>query len=177
MFAKFLSTSLIAAAFALQVGCTAQDSAPAPADRDQPIEMAGPPPMIEDEHGHDEHQGPHGGHVIELGRNHEFHAEIVENEEARAVSAYILGKDLQELAIEQSTINLSLIVEGKPQSFALQAAGPTGGKASRFDATDSEAFAALHEHEASGKLLVSIEGKSYSGAIEHHDHGGHDHDH
>ena len=178
MFAKLLSTSLIASAvFAIQVGCTSQDAPQDSAERDQPVEMAGPPPMIEDEHDHEEHHGPHGGHVIELGRSHEFHAELVENEEARTVSVYILGKDMQELAIDRPTINLSLIVEGKPQSFALQAADPADGKASRFDATDSEAFAALHEHEATGKLLVSIDGKSYSGAIEHHDHEGEDHDH
>lgn len=177
MFAKFLSTSLIATAvFALQVGCSSQDAPQDSAERDQPIEMTGPPPLLEDEH-----QGPHGGHVIELGRSHEFHAELMENEEARTVSVYILGKDMQELALGQPTISLSLIVEGKPQSFVLQAADPTDGKASRFEATDSEAFAALHEHEATGKLLVSIDGKSYSGAIEHHDrdhgHEGEDHDH
>jgi|GEM_PF-1108507 len=171
----FLLTIAISA---LLGGCKPQ----ATAELEQPVEMAGPPPAIEGDHGHDgEHEGPHGGHVIELGRSHEFHAEIVEDDQARTVTIYILGPEMQELAIEQNEINLSLLVDGKHQSFLLRAVDPIDGKASQFQSTGSEVFAARHEHEATGKLLVMINGKSYSGAVKHHKHGhngeehGHDH--
>jgi len=63
----------------------------------------------DDHSGHDragEHQGPHGGHVVELGHNHEYHAELVEDEAAGLVTVYILGKDLREFPIAESSIAL-----------------------------------------------------------------------
>ena len=174
--AKRLSALLLLNSFLLlQVGC----GSPTPADVDQPIEMDGPPPAVDDGHDHaGEHQGPHGGHVVELGRSHEFHAEIVEDAEAKTVTVYMLGKDLQELPIEQQEIMLSVVVDGAPRSFAFSPTNAADGKASQFQSSGDEAFVALHEHGAAGKLLVKIGGKSYSGEVEHHDHGdhaGHDH--
>ncbi len=137
-----------------------------------------------DHDGHDhsaEHEGPHGGHVIELGLNHQYHAELVENEDAHAVTVYMLDKDMKELTIDQATITMNLMVDGKAQSYELAAAGVAGGKASQFNAADKSLFEALHEHEASGKLRVTIDGTPYSGEVEHHHHEGHDehdgHDH
>jgi len=125
------------------------------------------------EHGH-EHEGPHGGHVIELGKSHEYHAELVDDEQAETVTVYILDNDLQELPLEQQTLALNLIVDGAAQTFELPAAGAPGATASRFDAPDKAAFEALHEHDASGKLRATINGTPYSGVV-HHDHD-HDHD-
>ncbi len=128
-----------------------------------------------DGHGHeDEHQGPHDGHVIELGRNHEFHAEVVENEEAGMVTVYILDKKMKELAIDQATIVMNLKFDGKGKTFELTAVDASDGKASRFDATDRSLFEALHEHEATGKIRVTINGDPYSGEVEHHHHDEHD---
>jgi hypothetical protein len=130
-----------------------------------------------EEHGHDEeHEGPHGGHVIELGRNHEYHAEIVEEEKSEKVSVYMLDKDLKELVIDQPSITMNLKVDGEGQSFVLSAVGATDGKASQFDAPDHLLFEALHEHEATGKLSVTINGSPVSGEVEHHHHGEEDHD-
>lgn len=141
----------------------------------------------DDDHaGHDhegEHEGPHGGHVVELGRNHEYHAELVEDESAGSVTVYILGKDLKELPIAQSSIAMNLVVDGQARSFELAASSAQDGKASCFVASGKELFEALHEHEASGKLRVTIDGTPYTGAVEHHhhhgdeDHDDHDHDH
>ncbi len=130
------------------------------------------------DHAHgEEHEGPHGGHVIELGRSHEYHAELVDDEQAGTISVYILDKELKELPIEQQSITLNLMVEGAPKTFELMAAEGSDTMASRFNATDKAAFEALHEHEASGKLQATIKGSPYSGKVEHHDHDGHDHDH
>ena len=124
-----------------------------------------------DEHG-DEHKGPHGGHVIDLGRNHEYHAEIVEDEGARTIAVYVLDGDLKELAIDQPSIVMNLMVDGQAKSFELTSAAASQGGASRFDAADDALFVALHEHEASGKLRVTINDTPYTGEVEHH----HDHD-
>ena len=150
----------------------------------EPVEVAGSPPSGGHEghdhgdhegHGHgDEHQGPHDGHVIELGRNHEFHAELVEDEAAGMVTVYMLDKDLKELAIDQATIVMNLKVDGQGKTFELVAVDARDGKAARFDASDRSLFEALHEHEATGKLRVTINGSPYSGEVEHHHHGDHD---
>ncbi len=132
-----------------------------------------------DHSGHDhsqEHQGPHNGHVIELGRNHMYHAEVVEDDAAAMVTVYILDKDMKELAIDQASIVMNLKVDGQGQSFELTAAA---GSASQFNAADKTLFEALHEHEATGKLRVTIDGSPFTGDVEHHHHGdadGHDHE-
>ena len=148
-----------------------------PASNDQgPVEVSGPPPATgELDHG-GEHQGPHGGHIIELGRNHEYHAELVENEEAGTVMVYILDKNMKELGIDQASIMMNLLVDGQAKSFELTAAEPTAGIASMFGMTDKTLFEALHDHEASGKLRVTINGSPYTGDVEHHHHGD-DHGH
>ena len=158
-------------AITILVGCAESDQ--------DPLKVSEPPPETVDGHAHsheDEHQGPHNGHVIELGRNHEYHAEIVEDHDQKLVSVYILGKDIQELSIEANKLSMSLMVEGQPKSFELTAANATAGKASRFDAADASLFEALHDHEASGKLRVTINGTPYVANVEHHDHDEHDHE-
>jgi hypothetical protein len=132
-----------------------------------------------DHAGHDhanEHKGPHDGHVIELGRSHEFHAELVDDEKAETLTVYILGKDLKELPIEAASITMNLMVDGQPKTFEL--AGATADKSSQFNAADKSLFEALHVHEATGKVRITIGGTPYSGDVEHHHHGDdHDDDH
>lgn len=124
-----------------------------------------------DGHDHDsEHEGPHGGHVIELGRNHEYHAEVVEDENASSVTVYILDKDLKELAISEPSIAMNLVVDGKARTFELSAKYGADGKSSCFVSRGAEVFEALHKHEASGKLRVTINGSPHIGQVEHHHH-------
>lgn len=163
----------------LACGCSNQASR----DR-EPARFSGPPPAIGDGHDHEDddhgnkHLGPHHGHVIELGRSHEYHAEIVENEETGTVTVYILDAELNELAIEQASIVMNLTVDSTAETFELSAVGGSNGKASRFVAGDRALFEALHEYEATGKLRVTIGGIPYTGNVEHHDHqGGQDDDH
>lgn len=168
------TTSLAATLLLIAVsgGCGSQQS------DDRPSTSGGHDHDHDHAHG-EEHQGPHGGHLIELGRNHEYHAELVDDEQAGTVTVYILDKDLMELLIEQQAITLNLVVEGETKTFELTAADGSGAMASRFEAADKAVFEALHELEASGKLRVMINGSPYSGDIEHHDHhhDSHDEDH
>ena len=170
------------AVIALATGCADQGQSGGGSDHAPTSSSSGDSHDGHDHDGHDhdghdhegEHEGPHGGHVVELGRNHEYHAELVEDEAAGSVTVYILDKDLKELPIAQSSIAMNLVVDGKAKSFELAASNAQAGKASRFDASGQELFEALHEHEASGKLRVTIDDAPYSGPVEHHHHHGDD---
>lgn len=135
----------------------------------------------EDKHAdHEAHAGPHKGQIIELGHTHEYHAELVENDETKLITIYILDGKMKELAIEPTTITMNLMVDGETKSFELTAEGVNDGKASQFNAADESLFEALHVHEAEGKLNVIIGGTPFSGKVEHHDHDdqddhGHEH--
>lgn len=156
-------------------GCNTNSAAKAPADgndhdHDEKKHEA------HDHHG--DHKGPHGGHVIELGKGHAYHAEIVEDEDAGVVTVYILDKDIKELAIKQQAITMNLMVAGEAKTFELVAMDATDGTASQFGLIDAALVEALHEHEVSGKLRVTIDGTPFIGKIEHHDQGdGHGHNH
>ncbi len=131
---------------------------------------------VHDEHrGHnheDEHEGPHGGHVIELGRDHQYHLEIVEDEQVKAIVLYALDRNMKPLRLDVPSVVFNLVVEGKPRSFELPADGP-----GTFRSKTADLFSALHDHGATGKVRIVIDGNPYTGDVEHH-HGsedGHEH--
>ena len=141
-----------------------------------------------DQAGH-EHptKGPHGGHLIELG-NEEYHAELLHDENTHTVTIHLLdGAEKQPVAIPQTEIVLQLFRDGQFVKYTLKAVqGPpdAAGAASRFEIVDAALCDALgHEDETRGRLQVTINGKPYTGTIEHdshgdhegHDHAGHDH--
>jgi len=150
-----------------------------------------------DAHGHDHgahgaHDGPHGGQVVVLGGNHEYHAELVKDTDAKQVSVYMLDGQMKPLAIAADSVTINLTINGKPQSFTLAAVNPTDGKAEQFDAVDAalyeallyEAFYEAMEDQSptpthvTGRLSVTIDGTPFIGNLElsAHDHGdGHDH--
>jgi hypothetical protein len=122
-----------------------------------------------------EHQGPHKGQIIDLGRDHQYHAEVVDDDTGM-VSVFILDNELKELPIEATSLAMNLVVDGAAQSFELSAVDP--GKASRFDSAGKELFEALHIHNATGKLRVTIDGTPFSGDVTSHAHDdGHAHAH
>ncbi len=117
------------------------------------------------------HKGPHGGHVIDLGRNHQHHAELVENHESESLTIYILGEDLKETPIDQERILLTLTVDDETSSFELRAANPADGKTSMFESDDEDLFKALHHEHLVGKLRVTIDGKQLTGDLNLQAHG------
>jgi hypothetical protein len=127
-------------------------------------------------------EGPHGGHLIELG-NEEYHAELLHDENTHAVTIHLLdGPGKQPLAIPQTEIALQLFQDGKFVKYALKAIqgpGDAAGAASRFEIVDATLCDALgHEDETRGRLQVTIDGKPYTGTIEHSSHGDHEgHEH
>jgi len=168
---KFLLTRGGAAAAALTLaamfGCA--DTA----DQNQPEEMLNVPR---------EHalKGPHGGVLIELGGNHEFHAELLHNEMTGVVAVYLLDADAKNpVAISDEEIVINVRLPDGGNQFPLKAnpdKGDPSGVSSRFVSRDSTLGEALHHEQAQSQLVLTIDGKPFRGVIEHH-HSDHDHEH
>jgi len=119
--------------------------------------------------------GPHDGHLIELGEE-EYHAELVHDDAAKSVTIYLLDSSAKSpVPIEEAQLTFNMVIEKKPVQFKLAASpqdNDPNGQSSRFVSTEEQLLEALDSHEASGRVNVNIQGKSYSGNVEHHHHGG-----
>ena len=170
--------SLVAMSFFI-AGCnsgndTASDTAPADHDAEGTESH-------DAEAGHSHSSvGPHGGSIVELGGA--YHAEVVHGDDG-TVTVYVLdGNAAANSAIDAGEMTINISHEGTPEQFTLAAspeAGDAEGKSSRFVSTDAELGAHLDEEGATARLVVMVDGTSYSGAISHtHDHAdGHTHSH
>lgn len=130
-----------------------------------------------EEHAHDHpSEGPHGGHLIELG-NEEYHAELAHDDASKTVTVYILdSKAKTPVPIAETELTLNLVVDGTPQQAKLAAApqeGEAEGKSSRFSIVDEQLLETLEGPKTTGRLNVTIDDKPYTGEIVHeaHDHG------
>lgn len=167
----FLLTSLL-----LITGCNSKD--------DDFHEVTSGPPVVDKPHNHDHEEGPHGGHLIELG-DEEYHAELVFDEETRKTTIYILdgeAKSPHPIAAEEIELHLEV---GDDEAELMLVAVPLENdgeeKSSRFElAADKLPESVKDEEDFAGHLHVKIGEMEYSGDIEHdhgHAHGdGHKHD-
>jgi len=134
------------------------------------------------EHDHAAHahaaEGPHHGHLIELGEE-EYHAELTHDEATKAITVYLLDKEAKgAVAIADAEIMLNLVSEGQPTQVKLAAApqeGDPAGQSSRYSIIDEKVLELLEAPKTTGRLNVTINGKAYSGSVEHHEHGEHKH--
>ena len=112
-------------------------------------------------------EGPHGGHLIELGHGHAYHAELIENDATESVTVYILDTHMAELPIEQETILLNVTVDGRSNAYQLTARDHNDAIGhSRFESADKQLFHTLEQHpKLTGKLRVTIKGVPYVGLI------------
>jgi len=174
LFQRFIVGTLPATCLAtlLFSGCgTAPDSGKAPS----PSSSAGS--HDDHEHAHPE-EGPHHGHLVELG-NEEYHAEVVHDNSA-TVTVYILdGSGQKAVPIESPDVALNLTHQGKAEQFKL-AAFPDkedpAGTSSRFISRELHLANDMDAEGSAAKLVVTINGKQYTGKIEHdHDHADHKH--
>lgn len=135
--------------------------------------------------GRDEHpeKGPHDGELIELGKDHKYHAELLHDEEKGTVTIYLLGeiKDgkADPVYIDAEEIVINLKHDGKPEQFKLKGVADENAKApegkfSKFVSEDKELATELDHEDAEARLVVTIEGTSYNAKMEH-DHEGHKH--
>ena len=159
-------------------GCSGAGSVPSSATGGSPVVTDGPPEAgAHDEHAHPS-EGPHHGDLVELG-NEDFHAEVVHGE-GGSVSVYILDSAAKAaVPIGAAEVTINMTHDGIAEQFKLPAerdASDPEGKSSRFSLKDEELASDLDSHAATAKLVVMINGKSYSGRIEHdhdaeHKHG------
>ena len=124
-------------------------------------------------HIHTDHEeGPHGGHIIELGGVH--HAEVTHDDDAQLVAVYLLAGDLKTpVSSSEKELAVNLTIDGQPKQFKLARApqqGDAEGQSSKYELKDAALLEALEAASTKGRLQVTIDGKSYSGDIEGHVH-------
>ena len=144
------------------------------------------------DHGHDDHEShdhaehdhaaPHGGHLIELGHNREYHAELVDDHETEMVTVYLMDSHMAPLKLDEPSILLVLTAGNRTESFEMLASQPDAS--TDFSSTDERLMEMIEGEQTTGKLRVTINGKPYSGTFDHHghrhdargdSHAGHDH--
>jgi len=121
-------------------------------------------------HSHSTH-GLHGGHLVELG-DHEYHAEIVDDEKTGIVTVYIVDESgKKQVPVDATEIVINLTQNGTPAQFKLPAVPEDDDpqdESSRFQLQDKTLVQELHNESAQPRLSVTISGTSYTGKIEHH---------
>ena len=116
-------------------------------------------------HGHGHvHKAPHDGTLVELG-NHEFNLELVHDEAAGTLAAYVLGAHAERhLQIEQPSIAINLKAGAETHELELKAVADeltkeTVGDTSHFSAQSEW----LKKHGISGTVVsVTIKGSTYT---------------
>ncbi len=129
------------------------------------------------DHGHDEHaHGPHGGELIELGKE-EFHAELIVDGKSHSLKVYLLGPDAKAAATTDAT-EVIVVPEGAKEGLVLKPAeGQPEGNVSEFVLVDEKAVHELVEAGfIHGDLKIKIGGTPYNAHLDVHFHGD-DHDH
>ncbi len=159
-------------------GCNGAGSVPTSGTGATPVVTDGPPEAgAHDEHAHPS-EGPHHGDLVELG-NEDFHAEVVHGE-GGSVSVYILDSAAKAaVPIDATELTINITHDGNAEQFKLLAdrdASDPEGKSSHFSLKDEELAKDLDNHDTAAKLVVMIDGKSYSGKIEHDHDADHKHD-
>lgn len=131
-------------------------------------------------HGHAHHgnhahpsEGPHRGHLIELGHE-DYHVELTHDNATQTVALYILDAAAKKsVPIEENELTINLLVGGKPSQFVLPAAPQRHdpqGTSSCFQLADRSLCDGCEADGAVGRINVTIRGKPYVGTIEHHAH-------
>jgi len=121
---------------------------------------------------HEHEQGPHGGHLVELGEE-EYHAEVVFDSKSSEITLYVLDSSAKKAApIDAKEIKLELTIGGQPKSFTAKAVADKGDppdKSSRFEVADNSEIKAnvKDEEDLKGSVTVAIGGKTYTGKIVH----------
>ena len=172
LISRFVATLLVAS---VTLGCGSDPT------EESPTQIEGSPPPLATDVGDNAdaaHQhpteGPHGGHLIELG-NEEYHAEMLHDEKTHTVTVYLLdGPAKETVSISLAEITLQLFQDGEFVKYGLKAVPgqeDAAGSASRFEIVDASLCDALsHDGETRGRLQVTIDGKPFTGTIDHHGH-------
>ena len=126
-----------------------------------------------DHAGHDhaahDHSPKHGGYLIEIGPNLEYHAELVDDHKTESITVYMMDGQLEPLSLDAASINLILTAGDKTEAFELLASQPGGSP--EFSSNEAKMMEMIKGEDVKGKLRVNIDGKPFSGVFDHHKHG------
>ena len=147
-------------------GCTPGPSS-APKDKDKVEPVA---------HKHDHNApGKHGGQQQLLG-NHEYHAELADNDATGEVAVYITDAEFNPVAVPEKELFLTAIVDGQPKEFTLSGeTNPPGGQP-RFVLVDKQLCDAVCKGKGGVRLNATIKGKPYAATYTTSGHADHEHD-
>jgi hypothetical protein len=106
---------------------------------------------------------------------------MVHDDVAGTVTIYLLDSAAKaSVPVDSAEVTVNVTHEGRGEQFKIAASADQSdpqGKSSRFVSSDAELAKELDHEHAEAQLAVTINGKPYRGAIEHH-HGHEDeHDH
>ena len=151
------------------VGCNNQQATTPYAD----AEVA---PADHDEHEH-HHEGPHGGHIVELAGDHSVHGEFVLDTEGKVARLYLYGEDLK-TPVQATAVTFHAEGDnGEEQEVTME---PAGGAESASEFTASiDQLPSGDIEQLFGHFHVTVDGKELSGDLAHdhdHDHEGHSHE-
>lgn len=122
-------------------------------------------------HSHSHEEGPHGGHLIELG-GEKYHLEWLHDDEAKKLTFHVLDAEGKtDVPITAESIAVNFTVDGATKTFEVPAVREEGAtETAKFEITDEDLYALITADEAEATVELEIEGTSYEGEIEHHDH-------
>jgi hypothetical protein len=104
-------------------------------------------------HGHV--HGPHGGHLVELGTQHQAHLEVAHDAAAGTMRIWVLAGDAKTALAATRTPEVKLTTASGPKLLPTKAEDATNAA---FAVTDD----ALKGGEPKGRITVEIDGKVYN---------------
>ncbi|NQT36466.1 MAG: hypothetical protein HQ581_03200 [Planctomycetes bacterium] len=154
-------------------GCGGSESSPSVSEESK-VENGGA-------HSHDT---PHGGLLAVLG-SHEYHAEVLHDEDTNQVTAIISDSEWQPIESKITNVKLNLMVADVPEPFSLSPQTRKAGEEVRFSTVNAELCELVCEGwEGNAEVSADIDGAPYRGKLakpegDHEDHDedeGHDED-
>ena len=119
--------------------------------------------------------GKHGGQQQLLG-NHEYHAELADNDTTGEVAIYITDGEFKPVTVPEKEMFLTAVVAGQPKEFTLVSdTNPPDGQP-RFVLADKQLCDAVCKGGEGLRLNAMIKGKPYAAtyttsASTNHEHG------
>lgn len=114
-------------------------------------------------------EGLHGGTILEVGRDHTYHAEFLIDWEKETVTVHILDETGNKVKpIKASEVTIALTHDGEQEKFQLKAKpveGETDNMSSRFEITSGDLIHDLSHDDANPHLLFTVDGKIRRGNI------------
>lgn len=114
-------------------------------------------------------EGLHGGTILEVGKDHQYHAEFLIDWEKKTVTIHILDETAKNVKpIKASEVTIALTHGGEQEKFQLKARpvkGEKDGMSSPFEITSDDLTHDLTHDDANPRLLFTVDGKTRSGSI------------